>query len=126
MDYIKKTNEFAKKHGIKLSIISSEYKSMWGESIRRWVFKCRLSRNRKQYTFEFGQSIAKGNNKPSMHRILACLQKYDTGSFEDFCRECEYSNDSIKAQKTYKAICREYAAVERLFGDIIEDLQEIL
>lgn len=85
----------------------------------------RLSRNRKTYTFDFGQSLADGSKTPTMYDVLACLQKYDLGSFEDFCHEYGYDEDSRRAERTYKAVCREYAAVERLFGDCMDELQEL-
>ena len=124
-DYEQQAIDFANKYGIKLEILGSDYKSMWNEKQRRTVFKLRLSRNRKNYTFEFGQSIAQGNNEPSMYDILACLTKYDTESFDDFCSSYGYDTDSRSAERIYKAVCKEYNAVERLFGDILDELSEI-
>ena len=124
-DYEKQALDFAKKYGVKLQILGSEYKSMWNERQNRYVFKCRLSRNRKSYTFEFGQSIANSSNEPNIYDILACLVKSDPETFEYFCAEFGYDIDSRKAEETYKAVCKEYKAVERLFGDIMEELQEI-
>ena len=123
-DYEKQAIDFANKFGIKLAILGSEYKPMWGEQTKRTVFKLRLSRNRKSYTFEFGQSIAQGNNEPSMYDILACLTKYDPESFYDFCASYGYDTDS-RSKRIYKAVCEEYNAVERLFGDILDELSEI-
>jgi hypothetical protein len=61
-----------------------------------------------------------------MYDVLACFQKYDVGSFEWFCANFGYSTDSITAHKTYKAVCKEYAAMQRLFTtDELEQLQEI-
>lgn len=54
------------------------------------------------------------------------LQKYDIGTFDDFCDELGYSNDSINAQKTYFACQKEYSELTRLFSQKeMEDLQEI-
>lgn len=124
-DYEKQALYFAKKYGVKLEILGSEYKTMWGEQQKRSVFKCKLSRNSKSYTFEFGQSIANGSNDPTMYDILTCLTKYDPETFENFCAEFGYDINSRKDEKTYKAVCKEYEAVERLFGDIMDELQEI-
>ena len=55
-DYEKQALYFAKKYGVKLQILGSEYKTMWGEEQKRWVFKCKLSRNSKSYNFEFIRS----------------------------------------------------------------------
>jgi len=124
-DYQKQANDFATKHGVKLQILGSERKSMWDEQQSRTVFRVKLSRKGKSYTFEFGQSIAAGNEDPTMYDILTCLTKYDPESFDNFCSEYGYDTDSRKAEKTYKAVCKEFEAVDRLFGDVIDELAEI-
>ena len=116
---------FAKKYGVKLEILGSEYKTLWGEEQKRSVFKCKLSRNRKSYAFEFGQSIANGSKEPTIYDILTCLTKYDPETLENFCAEFGYDINSRDSRKTYKAVYKEYIAVERLFGDIMDELQEI-
>lgn len=127
MNYQKQANDFAKKHGIKLTVIGEpEYKRYFtGDKEYRFVFKLRLTRNKKSYTFNFGQSIAAGAEEPDMYSVLTCLTRYDVGSFEDFCNEYGYDKDSRTAERTYKAVCKEYKAVDRLFGDILEELEEI-
>ena len=119
--------KFAQKHGIKLSFIGdSKYKKHFtGDKEQRYVFKCRLTRAGQSYTFDFGQSIKSGAEEPTIYDVLACLQKYDVGDFENFCSDFGYDNDSRAAERTYKAVCKEFAAVDRLFSDIIEELQEI-
>lgn len=125
-EYTKQANEFAAKHGIKLTVISNEYRKYFpSDKDARYVFTLKLERNRKQYTFTFGQSIAEGGEEPTMYDVLTCLTKYDVGTFENFCSEFGYDTDSRTAERTYKAVCKEYAAVERLFGDILDELQEI-
>ncbi len=63
---------------------------------------------------------------PTSYDVLACLQKYDVGTFEDFCGEFGYDTDSKTAEKTYKAVVNEYTNVCKLFTDAeIEQLQEI-
>ena len=63
---------------------------------------------------------------PTPYSVLACLTKYDCGTFEDFCGEFGYDTDSKNAEKTYKAVCKEWLNVQRLFTDSeIELLQEI-
>ena len=124
-EFEKSALEFAAKTGTKMSILSCEYKPMWNEKQSRYVFKIKLTRNGKSYTFEFGQSISDGSIEPGLYSVLSCVQKYDVGSFEDFCSEFGYSEDSRSAEKTYKAVCKEFAAVDRLFCDVIDELQEI-
>ena len=63
---------------------------------------------------------------PSSYSVLACLTKYDCGTFEDFCSEFGYDIDSRKAKKTYKAVCKEWKNVQSVWtDDEIEQLQEI-
>lgn len=124
-NYTKQAENFAAKYGVTLEILGCEYKSMWNETQKRSVFKLRLKRGGKQYTFEFGQSIQAGNASPEMYSVLACLTKYDPESYGYFCGVYGYNEDSRTAGRTYKAVCKEFAAVERLFSDCMEELQEI-
>jgi len=126
MNYQQQANDFATATGTKLKINRSEYGNHFAhDKEHRHIFNCTLTRNGKRYTFNFGQSIAAGNTPPTMYDILTCLTKYDPETFEYFCREYGYNTDSIKALKTYKAVKREFNGVNRLFGDILEQLQEI-
>jgi len=73
-----------------------------------------------------GCDIVKLPKAPTAYDVLACLQKYDVGTFEDFCSEFGYDEDSRKAFKIYKAVIREWKNVELLFTEEqIEKLQEI-
>lgn len=62
---------------------------------------------------------------PKLYDVLACLTKSDPGSFDDFCGDYGYSNDSINAEKTWRAVAEEWRSVSRIFGDVIDELQEI-
>ena len=126
MNYQQQANEFATKHNVKLKINRTTYGYHFEEDEeKRYIFNCTLSRNGKRYTFNFGQSISAKDTPPTMYDILTCLTKYNPETFEDFCSEYGYNTDSINAQKTYKAVKREFNGVNRLFSDILEELQEI-
>lgn len=117
---------FADVNNVKLKINRTTYgKHFADDKESRYIFNCTLTRNRRRYTFNFGQSIAAGNTKPTMYDILTCLTKYNPETFENFCSEYGYNTDSIKALNTYKAVQREFNGVNRLFSDILEELQEI-
>ncbi len=63
---------------------------------------------------------------PTAYDVLACLQKYDVGTFEDFVNEFGYDEDSKRAHKTYKAVVKEFDNVCKLWSDEeIEQLREI-
>lgn len=117
---------FRVKHDCMFKILSTERGFYFKDDKEtRFIFKIRLTRNRKSYTFKYGQSINNGSKKPDWYDILSCLTKHDPGSFENFCADYGYEEDSRKAFKTYLDVQKEYKAVERLFGDVLEELQEI-
>jgi hypothetical protein len=113
----------------------------------RDVYQITLTRGKQAYSFRFGQSIADSgtsvnrnrNGKtihdrklitrkriiPTEYDILAAVQKYDVGTFADFCSDFGYDEDSRKAEKIYFAVQKEWAGIERVFGDVIEELREI-
>jgi hypothetical protein len=63
---------------------------------------------------------------PTNYEILACLTKYEPGSFKNFCDNFGYSDNSIKARQTWEAVTNEwYEIVQPLFGDCLDELQEI-
>lgn len=125
-NYQLNASKFARENGIKLTVLDHEYDYYFDDDkTPRDIYKLKLSRAGKSYTFKFGQSIADAGRKPSMYDVLACLTKYDPESFENFCSAYGYDTDSRRAEKTYRAVVKEYEAVERLFGDILEELREI-
>ena len=126
MNYQQQANDFATATGTKLKINRTTYGYHFEEDEeKRYIFNCTLTRNGKRYTFNFGQSFSAGNTPPTMYDVLTCLTKYNPETFANFCSEYGYNTDSIKALKTYKAVQREFKGVNRLFNDVLEQLQEI-
>lgn len=130
-ELLKNVLKFMQKNGVKMYIkfIGKVYNPWNEEEWANWhnKYKVVIKRNNKQMTVNFYDSVHNTQNgiEPTEYDILACLTKYDVGSFEDFCGEFGYDIDSIKALKTYKAVVREYNNVTRVFGDIIEELEDI-
>ena len=63
---------------------------------------------------------------PSEYDVLACLEKYDVGTFEDFCSEFGYDEDSRTAERIYIAVIKEYKDLTRIFtAEQMEELSEI-
>lgn len=102
--------------GLKMYVLDVDYKLHFADDKQeRYVFKIKLIKGGKQYTFEFGQSFSEGGNEPTMYDVLACLTKHDPETFEDFCANYGYDNDSRTAEKTYKAVLKEWKNLNRLF-----------
>ena len=125
-NYTQMANDFLTKTNVKITIEYYRYgKHFVNDNTDRHIFTVTLSRCGKKHSFKFGQSIAQGRNKPSAYDILACLQKYDIGSFEDFCSEFGYTHNSIN-RTIYNAVCKEFEMVSDIWSDEeIEELQEI-
>ena len=67
--------------------------------------------------------------QPSAYTILACLQKSDVGSLDNFASEFGYNDNGSKISeviKTYNAVVKEFESLKMLFSDAeIEALQQI-
>lgn len=64
---------------------------------------------------------------PNEYDVLACLEKYDVGTFKEFCSELGYDEDSRTAEKFYIASIDEYKHLTRIFTEEqMEELRDIL
>ena len=63
---------------------------------------------------------------PSVYNVLACLAKCDPGTFENFCSDFGYDEDSRTAERIYFAVQKEYTQLTKLFTpEQMEELAEI-
>jgi hypothetical protein len=132
-EYIKQAKDFLANTGTKCSISFVRYGRHFDEDKEcRNIYRVRLSRNGKSYSFLFGDSIANGwdNKRPSVYCVLACLTKYEPeADVWDFAKEFGYEiaskQEYNRTAKIHKAVIKEYAGVERLFDDVMEELREI-
>lgn len=103
-------------------ILYSEYKERW--LTRMKDSSCGRAMTKERRGKILGQKEA--DYTPTAYDILVCLQKYDPGSFENFCSEFGSDPDSKKAEKTYQAVRDEWLHVQSLWNDAeLEKLQEI-
>lgn len=92
----------------------------------RDIYTITLKNDRHKYRFNFGQSIENQGQHPTAYDVLACLTKYEVGTFENFCNDYGYDLDSRKAYKMYKSVMKEWKNIELLFTpEQLEQLQEI-
>ena len=72
----------------------------------------------------------KKESQPTCYDVLACLEKYDVGTLDDFMLEfgyeCKTAKDISNVLETYSAVCEEYKNLCMLFDDEeMEQLREI-
>lgn len=92
----------------------------------RDIYRVTFQRGTSRFSLRFGQSLANTGEHPTPYDVLACIEKHDVGDFENFCSEFGYDINSRKAEKIYKAVCKEYEKVSRFFSsDELEILQNI-
>ena len=53
--------------------------------------------------------------EPDAYDVLSCMEKGDPGTFEEFCGNFGYFEDSRKAEATYKAVVHEWKKVKKFF-----------
>jgi hypothetical protein len=134
--YEQQAIDFLNKYGISFSAKFITYgRHFEDDQDERNIYKLTLKRKGKSISFRFGQSInaTEKGTIPNAYDLLATLQKYEIGSFEDFCSEFGYEalNDNYtgrnrKSSKIYNAVCKEWEKVNSFFtSDELEELQEI-
>lgn len=65
--------------------------------------------------------------KPTAYDLLTCIQKYDPGTFANFCGDYGYDTDSRTAMDVYQAVAEEYQRVARFFSAAeLEEAREIV
>ena len=99
-----------------------------GDKKTRDIYRCTLKTPLGSYTFDFGRSINNSdqNTAPRPYDIFASVTKYDCGTFENFCSEFGYDTDSRTAERTYKAVCKEFKNIARIYTpEQLELMQEI-
>ncbi len=130
--YISTAKNFLKSCNAKMSITFKRYgKHFEDDKDYRNIYTVKIDRNGKSFSFQFGDSVmnTQNGNRPTCYDVLACLQKYDVGSFENFCDEYGYTidcyEDKKRITKIYRAVAKEFDKVTRIFGDVMDELQEI-
>ena len=150
-EYIKQATEFLQKTYAKMKIeyVGLAVNKEWKEKQKRCLYEITLTSPRGSMIFDFWDSIRNTEIKtmpfdaynvqankelaaktkaavPSVYDVLACLQKCDPGTFENFCSDYGYDEDSRTALRVYLAVQNEYTQLARLFTpEQMEELAEI-
>lgn len=141
-EYDIQAREFLKKYGAKMTISHVMEKGyIYGRETKEWkksdmtggwLYRVRIDRNGKTWSFNFSDSKRNywDNKRPRPYDVLACIEKYEPyGDVWDFAREFGYEindRDSYKeTERIFKAVCKEYRNVIRMFEDCMDELCEI-
>ena len=134
-DYKKQAQDFLEATGTEFHVVGyrGRCKMPWHKNdsdMDKW--SVRLRRNGKEWRFNFYMGLGHGGAEPTAYDVLASIEKYDVGSFEDFCSEFGYDmfddetgRRNANTYGLYKAVCREYKHVESMFYDCLDELCEI-
>lgn len=127
-EYTKQAVDFLKSIGAKMTAKFIAYKPHFQDDKEsRDVFRVTFSRPGRRFSLSFGQSLndstGRGDKPPTAYDVLACIQKYDPGTFDNFCGDFGYDTDSRKAERIYKAVLKEWAKVEKFFA--VEELDKL-
>lgn len=133
-EYVKQAKDFLESCNatMKIEYLKVDINKTWNDNVYRNVYRASIKTPLGVMSVKFWDSIYNTENdiKPTEYDILACLQKYELGSFEDFVLEFGYDIEDItnrrNAKQIYNFACREYQKICRCFtDDQIEVLREI-
>lgn len=104
------------------------------DQVKRDVYRFTLKNKRGEYSGTFGDSIHNTNqprkHKPTAYDVLACLEKYEPGAFDDWAAEMGYNDQPLSEHpnvlKIWTACVEQYRSLSRMFSaDEMEQLREI-
>lgn len=133
-EYIRQAKDFLASCNatMKITYLGRYINSNWNETVYRNTYRATITTPKGTMRVKFWDSIAnmKSGKQPTEYDIIACLQKYDVGSFEDFVSEFGYATDEPEdmriAKQIYYAVVREYESVCRCFTqEQIDAMSEI-
>ena len=132
MDYKKQGEDFLAETGTTMEVVEAvpQKRPLWcKEGEKHGIqYAVTIKNERYSYTFDYWGSISDAEyaENPNAYDVLSCLDVLYSDTFEDFCADFGYDVDSIKAEKTYRAMQEQDRALRRLFTtEHLEKLQEI-
>lgn len=121
-EYIKMAEDFLKEANAKVLIAYAgcAVNTEWKEKDLRRLYDVTIITPRGYMSVKFWDSIHNtffNKPAPTSYDVLACLTKHNCGTFDEFCDEYGYDNDSIRALNIYKACSKEYNDLQRIFTE---------
>lgn len=153
-DYEAQAQAWATKWGVVMTCTFAGHRRYFADDKdTRDTYSITLRRGNRSMTFDYGASLNgsracadsdgpywrerlqkhKGplpfrRSAPSHYDVLTCIEKYEPGTFEQWCGELGYDTDSRKALDTYLAVqkqAREFVALCGSDRAMMEEAQEI-
>ena len=116
--------QFIKDNNIKMTVkkIDERKDIKWDDANH---FKCTLKNGSKSISINFSQGFGIKND-PELDLVLDALKTdfVNGRSFQDFCDDFGYDQDSIKALKIYKACLKNTDKVKKLFNGSLNNFLE--
>ena len=133
-EYVKQAKDFLESCNATMKIIriGREKNKDWNDKDWRNTYRATIKTPLGSMHIKFWDSIYNTQNgrEPNEYDILACLQKYDVGTIDDFVSEYGYEvhewADVRRIERIYKSVCIEYRDICRCFTPKqVEAMQEI-
>lgn len=121
--YEQQAQEFLEKCNARMEIefVGRMRNDNWEDKELRNRYEVTLATPNGSMTFPFWDSLMNTHNKEvlSTYSILACLEKYDVGTIDDFVHEFGYEvrkwSDVKRIENIYNAVVKEYKNLCRIF-----------
>lgn len=133
-EYDIQAENFLNKYGLAVTfeLIDQNPNKLWEDDLIRNHYKVTITRNGNPngLTIEYWDSAVntEADKVPTAYDVLAVIGSQSTvyDTFEDFCSEFGYDEDSRTAERIYKAYNEEAKSIVNFFTEIeLEDLREI-
>lgn len=133
-EYVKQAKDFLESCNatMKITYTGIDENKDWDDKKLRNTYSVTITTPKGSMKIKFWDSIYNTERaiKPTEYDILACLEKYDVGTIDDFVSEFGFEvhewADVKRIENTYKAVVKEYQDICRCFTpEQIEAMQEI-
>lgn len=133
-EYVKQAQDFLKSCNATMQITYTgiDTNKDWGGKELRNTYSVTITTPKGSMKIKFWDSIYNTEHaiKPTEYDILACLEKYNVGTIDDFVSEFGFEvhewADVKRIENTYNAVVKEYQDICRCFTpEQIEAMQEI-
>ena len=133
-EYVKQAQDFLKSCNATMQITYTGIGTNkdWDDKKLRNTYSVTITTPKGNMKIKFWDSIYNTEHaiKPTEYDILACLEKYDVGTIDEFVSEFGFEvhkwADVKRIENTYNAVVKEYQDICRCFTpEQIEAMQEI-